>query len=111
MSNANEVIREVLFEVMTERIKQDLKWGEQNHPNGTSIEKYAPKASIAKAYTDEAAKNGKLTWAAILEEEFYEALAEEDPDALRIELTQVAAVASGWIEAIDRAKLKRQSGV
>jgi hypothetical protein len=34
-------------------------------------------------------------------EEVFEAFAESSPDALRKELTQVAAVAVAWIEDID----------
>lgn len=47
-------------------------------------------------------KAGRGTWRDILAEEFNEALAESDPDRLRAELVQVAAVAVNWVEAIDR---------
>jgi NTP pyrophosphatase (non-canonical NTP hydrolase) len=82
----------VLFEVETERMRQDAKWGEQNHSNEL--------------------------WMAILTEEVGEAAqalldsrykvvnpARYTPDVdahLREELVQVAAVAVAWIEAIDR---------
>jgi hypothetical protein len=48
------------------------------------------------------AQEGTTTWKHILREEFLEAMAEEDPEQLREELVQVAAVAVAWIEAIDR---------
>lgn len=41
-------------------------------------------------------------WRHILDEEVAEALAETDPERLRAELVQVAAVAVQWIEALDR---------
>jgi hypothetical protein len=63
----------VLDEVQDERRRQDAKWGEQNHPDGT-----------------------------IALEEVFEALVETDPAKLRDELLQVAAVAVAWVEAIDR---------
>lgn len=63
---------------MTERIKQDAKWGIQDHD--------------AKG------------WLPILTEEVGEAakaMNENDP-GLREELIQVAAVAMAWVEAMDR---------
>jgi hypothetical protein len=48
-----------------------------------------------------------VTWAHILTEEFYEALAEADPEKLREELVQVAAVAVAWVECLDRMRRGR----
>ncbi len=103
----------VLTEVMHERRRQHKKWGEQNHPSGTGpdveivvSEGHRQPAWIAdknaKVYTDVAAKDGTLTWRHILLEEVFEALAEDDPAALRTELQQVAAVAVAWMECLDR---------
>lgn len=113
---------DVLMAVMAERERQDAKWGEQNHPDGTGgwcvldggALLRAPltggdrryEAEEAQADCDLAAREGRLTWRHILLEEVYEALAEDDPARLRAELVQVAAVASAWVEAIDR----RQAG-
>lgn len=111
----------VLREIAEERARQDAKWGEQNHPNGTG-EHTTPVAEIvrgkgnaivnyhyalglayqAKTATDQHAKEGTVTYADILLEEVFEALAESDPAALRAELVQVAAVAVAWVEKIDR---------
>ena len=69
----------VLEEVMRERVRQDTKWGEQNH---------------AAAY-----------WLSILGEEFGEvcrAVCENDADSYREELVHVAAVAVSMVEAFDR---------
>lgn len=97
-------IRSNVFEdVESERESQDAKWGEQNHPDGTS-EDYTFNAFIAKQGYKAASIHGQLTWRHILTEEFYEALAETDPVKLRAELIQVAAVAVAWIEAIDRRR-------
>lgn len=100
----------VLVQVGAERRRQDEKWGEQNWPNGTGprkvcrgrLEFLEETARKAKLRTDVNAKTGYLTYRDILEEEFYEALAEEDPRALRAELIQTAAVAVAWVEKIDR---------
>lgn len=114
---------EVLTEVQDERNRQNAKWGEQNHPNGTGPETYplgemdcltfselgecdGPElAAVATLTTDKSARRGTVTWKDILLEEVFEATAEEDPDKLRMELIQVAAVATQWVEAIDRNAL------
>lgn len=98
MSETGEVLDDVRFEVE----RQEKKWGEQNHPDGTSPEQFEWMADLAKLNCDKLHKERKITWAAVLFEEFYEALAEKATHALREELVQVAAVAVSWIKAIDR---------
>ncbi|WP_309080297.1 hypothetical protein [Zhihengliuella sp.] len=103
-----------LGDVHAERLRQDAKWGEQNHPDGTGSSS-KPLAAMAASgvtadwladsatlATDTAAERGVVTWRHILLEEVFEALAESDPAKLRTELIQVAAVATQWAEAIDR---------
>jgi hypothetical protein len=102
----------VLAELAGERIWQDAKWGEQNHPDGTgddvrlfdldALPTFGVCARIARNDTDERVTDQRSEWAPILLEEVFEALAEDDPARLRVELVQVAAVAVSWIEAIDR---------
>jgi len=90
-------------EVLNERRAQNAKWGEQDHLNGTDgRDQNVHNANTARWLTDAHAKAGTLTWRDILDEEVQEAFAEFDPRKLRIELLQVAAVASAWVEAIDR---------
>lgn len=91
----------VLAAINDEREAQNAKWGEQNHPDGTGPH-YKAFADFQRELTDLADKTGVLTWKHILAEEFFEALAEEDEAKLRAELIQVAAVATAWVEAIDR---------
>lgn len=95
----------VASEVLDERARQDAKWGEQNHADGTG--RYGgitaeAQAQMARRACDIAFKEGTGSWRHILLEEVYEALAETDPQQLRTELIQVAAVAVAWVEAIDR---------
>lgn len=97
----HRVTAEVLAEVHTERQEQDFKWGEQNHPDGTTFED-VDLANKAREACDSAFKHGQGTWSDILMEEVMEVCAEEDPGRLRTELVQVAAVAVAWVEAIDR---------
>ena len=107
----------VLMELAAERHHQEQKHGDQSHlPDGTGPDRnslaefwsYGTNLEVAeqaKARTKAASYNeggdGSITWEMILTEEWLEAVAEEDPLALRAELIQVAAVAVAWIEAID----------
>jgi hypothetical protein len=93
----------VLDEVRWERQRQDVLWGEQNHPDRLGhMSSHAARAEVLKQVNARRVRSGTLCWDGILLEEVYEALAETDPGLLRAELIQVAAVAAGWVEAIDR---------
>lgn len=100
----------VYEEILDERVSQEAKWGEQNHPNGTGGYDASKQASRARDICNDAFARGNGTWCLILMEEVYEAWAESDPQKLRAELIQVAAVAVAWVEAIDRAErdIRRQ---
>lgn len=107
-------------DVIAERARQDSKWGQQNHLDGTgpkslplySKERYFEDSTTAVDISSEMRRRTDArfagtadragTWTDILLEEVFEALAESDPLALRTELIQVAAVATQWAEAIDR---------
>lgn len=119
---ADLTTRVIAEEVITERERQDAKWGEQNHPNGTGpdsrplraeygfnfMQGNVPAGLLAEAFkgaTDRHAILGTVTFADILLEEVFEALAEEDLDKLRVELVQVAAVAQQWVAKIDRQRM------
>jgi hypothetical protein len=95
----------VLVEVAAERVRQDEKWGEQNHPDGTGLA-YSVSATQgadrARRECRTAAELGMVTWRHILAEEVAEVLAEDDEGALRTELVQLAAVCVQWAQAIDR---------
>jgi hypothetical protein len=96
----------ICAEILAERERQDAKWGEQNHPNGTGYATDIENATAARLMCERAFSTGYGTWKDILKEEVFEAFAESEPDALRAELIQVAAVATAWCEAIDRAVAK-----
>ena len=95
-------IARVLADIGAERVAQNEKWGEQNHPDGTALTGDSERAENARSICQAAALNGYTTWRHVLAEEVSEAFAESDPAALRAELIQVAAVACAWAEAIDR---------
>lgn len=92
----------VLGAIAGERERQDARWGEQNHHDGTGTTDYTRAADTARRECLKAATEDAPMWSLILLEEVYEALAESDAARLRAELVQVAAVACAWVEAIDR---------
>lgn len=98
----------VLNEIAAERLRQDEKWGEQNHPNGTgpTISRLND-VDRARKNCDYARQSGTATWRHILTEEVAEAYVESDRAKLRAELIQVAAVAVAWVESIDRSGEQR----
>lgn len=120
----NDIDFRIAREVLNERERQDAKWGEpKDLPNGTGpdvhpladlpfaittgpavrqVEKWTAGeiADAAKANCDIAADQHQVTYADILLEENFEALAEEDPQKLFDELIQVSAVAQKWCRAL-----------
>jgi hypothetical protein len=107
-------------EVEAERDRQNKKWGEQNHPDGTDpdtdpLERILEPgwnnatdlATNATNVTDSGLKDGTVTFQDIFLEEVFEAIAEEDEEKLYTELVQVAAVAQQWAEAIRRRQNNR----
>ena len=113
---------EIYAAVEAERLRQDAKWGEQNHPDvdrvlasrkgGCTVSRMAeeygiPMPTRAKAECDGAARQDQCTWAHILVEEVAELVEaatlaqqgkgpEADVDA---ELVQTIAVLVAWREA------------
>lgn len=108
-------IQKVLAEVHNERLRQEAKWGQQDHPDGTGPDvqilhltdvnlDLRSGTELAEIFKRKCGRNlpREDNYRDILLEEVFEATAESDADALRTELIQVAAVAVAWIEAIDR---------
>lgn len=89
-------------ELLSERERQFLLWGDQRHPDGTGGGFQHEMAELATEACELAVELERLAWSDILLEEVYEALAEDDPTKLREELIQAAAVAAAWIYDIDR---------
>jgi hypothetical protein len=110
----------VLDDVSDERKRQDVKWGEQNHPdvldswlddpapdnvNVTAVMHGVPNADRARTECAAAFTAGRGTWTHVALEELAEAVEAaslRDTAALRTELVQTAAVLVAWIQAIDR---------
>ena len=98
-----------LLEVGEERAKQNAKWGEQDHRDGTGGRGSIVQAQALRKLCAQRFKDGTGTWADILMEEIGEAWAEDAPGLLRAELIQVAAVAVAWVECIDRRQQTRST--
>ena len=98
----------VTSEVAEEMQRQVELWGVQEHPNGTGDKEFVLGLKETREVIEEAEEGDQLTWSMILAEEFLEAMAETDPEKLRTELIQVAAVAATWVQALDRAKERKE---
>lgn len=103
----------ILTEIGRERGTQDAKWGvPKNVPNGTGPDgsllgySFGELRDMMQSAVDELAARHESRMAAVLLEEVFEALAEDDERRLREELIQVAAVAAKWVQIID----ERQDG-
>ncbi|MFI7547231.1 hypothetical protein [Actinoplanes sp. NPDC049599] len=92
---------DVLCDIADEREAQDARLGELNYRDGTS-RLLAGMADDARRDAQHTASQNRLTWLDVLAEQFWAAMAEEDPEVLRGRLVQVAAWAVAWAEAIDR---------
>ncbi|REE94940.1 NUDIX domain-containing protein [Thermomonospora umbrina] len=91
----------VLTDIAAERAAQDTLWGVRDLPDGTG-DRYGERAEEAEREAAAASSEGRLTWRLLLTEEFWEALAESEPERLREALVQVAAVAVQWVQSLDR---------
>ena len=99
----------ILEEIQAERLRQDEKWGEQNHPimshEGTSSLFYEEEVHFWRTMNDKYNEAGHTNWEAILLEEVYESLEQASKGnikELREELVQTAAVVVAMIECLDR---------
>lgn len=113
----NENYTTIISQLKAERIKQNLKWGEQTHPclDQTLLtrpgsctpermcEHYGiPSEVRAKFMCDNSFKKNQGTFAHIALEEFSEVISEFDIHKRRYELIQLTAVCLAWLESIDR---------
>ncbi len=101
----------IIYEILTERKRQDEKFGEHNRRTSDQMlsvlpcERYGlPSEEVIKSHTDEAMEVGKLTFAHVVTEELVEAISAKTTEHQREELVQCAASIIQWIEAIDRKK-------
>lgn len=110
-----------LVDVSREVVRQQAKWGVQNHPDHhpavqnrtVAADRPAfyglPSEDDAKALCTADSFQGETNWTRILVEEVCEAVAAPDEEKLRKELVQVSATAVSWIDAIDRRKALAQA--
>lgn len=106
----DRALERVLQEVRIERLAQEAKWGQQDHPwhvpkltvQAAREELGLPTAAHARNYVEDLVRHQECSYAAILVEEVCEAVECGDDASARAELVQVAAVAVAIVEAIDR---------
>ena len=91
----------VYDEIATEVERAEAKFPGQVLPwMNTQPDRYAGLAVAWRWQND----SGRATWSSVLMEEVCEALAEDDPRAMRAELIQVAAVVVRMVAQIDRGQ-------
>mgnify|MGYP001544722883 CR=1 FL=1 len=97
------------LDLVRERRAANLqKWGIQHYPDGTRNTAYArARRRAAQNAEDAAARNHKLTWATIFNEEAAEALCEVDADKLLAELGDIGAVVLDWMDDILQRSRRR----
>ena len=89
--------------VRLKREKNLLKWGEQNHPNGTGTSPLRDMhRAAAQTIVDKGMRNGTVTYFDILNEEVQEVACETDDEKVLAEMIDVAAVAMDWADSILR---------
>ena len=95
----------IFDEIARERERQtELHPGTDDAPDGTGGSGRRTWETIARNACDRAAREGRCSFAHVLDEEASEVLAEEDPVKLRSELVQLAAVCVKWVEKLDRER-------
>lgn len=108
-----EVTAHVLNDIWTERIRQDDKWGLQDHPYFSGPPNpeagrrfYALQAGYLKDDNNRYVSTNELGWDTIAFEELYEALekAAVDDEAYERELIETAAVLVAMVEANRRKR-------
>lgn len=109
----------IFVELYEEILKQDSKWGQQNHPSVDPLllergalrmsEEYEiPSETRAKQMCETTAISGTVTWGHIALEEFAECICAQSDQDRRKELVQLAAVVVQWITCIDRRSGKAE---
>lgn len=94
--------------VLERRAANLLKWGVQHYPDGTRNTAFArARRTAAQKAEDAAARNKRLTWATIFNEEAAEALCEVDEEKLLAELGDIGAVVLDWMDDILQRSRRR----
>lgn len=97
------VLAEIHSEVVDEHGRQALPYGGQDHPDNLNAEiDYERSGQLLQQAAALNANPDTRTWLGLLLEEVYAASAERDPAARRRCVLQVAAIAAGWLAAMDR---------
>lgn len=115
MDNESRNQRSAIYaELHQELLRQDAKWGQQNHPSVPGWSELVNSSTVthffqhvkcersAKIQCDEAFGKGLGTWAHIEVEELAEVIDAKDDAARRQELIQLAAVCIQHVACIDR---------
>lgn len=96
----SDAFEKIIADVAAERERQVLKWGKQEHPNGTSA-RFRPLADAARNNCQAAISNGNNTWMHVMRKQVWDTLSETDRVNLRKEVIQLIAVGVAWVVDLD----------
>lgn len=96
----SDAFERIVADVSAERERQVLKWGKQDHPNGTSA-RFRPLADAARNNCQAAISSGNNTWMHVMRMTVWDALSETDRVNLRRQLIQAIAVGVAWVTDLD----------
>jgi len=102
---------DVLDDVRAERARQFAQYGTNDDlEDGTGGSWLVPftregaagiEKSLRRGYEAYETNHGTITWMHLVREEVAEAFAEQDPETLRAEVLQIAALCVSWVEKLD----------
>lgn len=103
----------VLDEIAVRRARQRTVVGLDEHtlPDGTGQHPETIDADVARMACDQAAEGGCLDWLHIVRAAAAQAYAETRPTQLRADLVDLAAYATGWIQALDHRTSHHADGI
>lgn len=95
------IISHAVQSILIDQMRDELKYGVQDYPNGTS-EKLEAQVKVFSDLAVAAARTNSLGWSHLILVQAYDALSQTEPGHLRESLTHLGRTVVQWIEHLDR---------
>lgn len=89
-------------DILASKFASELAYGVDDYPDGVSTIVYGGAAQVFLANAKLAGREGRLTFADLMLGQLYTALATEDPEELRRQVTCLVTQGLQWREALDK---------